>query len=801
MFRNFFKTAFRNLWKNKAYSALNITGLAIGIACAGLIFLWVEDEVKWDSNNLNKDRLYALRINFSYAGNTFTNWSTPRPMAALIKKEIPGIANSCRVSSESQHFLFTIGNKSVYASGSYADSSLFSMFTLPFVQGNAADAFKQLFSIVLTEKTVAKFFPGNMSRNVIGRTVRMDNKQDYVITGVIKDLPQNSTLQFEWLVPYQVSIENEDPGNSDAYSWNSYGPLTYVELKPSANLANVNKMLYDYIHGKDATQAAHSFLYNMNDWHLYDEFVNGKQTGGGRIEQVKLLSIIAWIILCIACINFMNLATARSGTRAKEVGVRKVLGAEKRSLVLQFIGEALCMSAMAAILSLIILGFTLPAFNLLVQKQLLLQLNNPVHMAALLGTTFLCGLIAGSYPSFYLSSFNPAGVLKGLKIKTGSAAFIRKGLVVLQFTVSIIFIISTIIIYLQIQHVKSRQLGFNRDNLIEINMQHDMSGVFPVIKQELLRTGLIENTAMAGHPVIYAGDSDDRFNWQGKSEESKVSICFRNVSGEFVSTAGMQIVQGKDFNANLVTDNSNVIINQTLANLIDKNNAVGKIIRSPRGQKEGEYKNYTVIGVVNDYVYGNMYGKAQPTLLFCQPPEYDYLLYVRMKPQKDVSKALSAIESVMKKNNPAYPFEYKFVDEQFNNMFTNETLMSNLSVVFAVLAIIISCLGLFGLAAYTAERRLKEIGIRKVLGASVAGLAGLLSKDFLQLVGIACLIAFPVAWWMMHNWLQGYEYRIQISWWIFFAAGLLAIIIALGTVSFQSIKAALANPVKSLRSE
>jgi len=801
MFRNFLKAAFRNLRKNKSYSVLNITGLAIGIACAGLIFLWVENEVKWDSNNLNKNRLYALLINFSYAGSTFTNWSTPRPMAALIKKEIPGIANTCRVSSEQQRFLFTIGDKSVYASGSYADPSLFSMFTIPFIQGNAASAFEQLYSIVLTEKTVAKFFPTDAGKNVIGKTVRMNNKQDYVVTGVVKDLPQNSTLQFEWLVPYQVSIAGQEAsGSNDAYAWDSYGPVTYVELQPSGNVSLINKLLYSYIHQKDATQDTHSFIYSMNDWHLYDEFVNGKQTGGGRIEQVRLLSIIAWIILLIACINFMNLTTARSATRAKEVGIRKVLGAERRSLVIQFIGEALSMSVMAAILSMGILKLTLPLFNQLIQKQLLLQFDNPVHITALLIITILCGLIAGSYPSFYLSSFNPVSVLKGLKIKTGSAAFIRQGLVVLQFTISIVFIISTIIIYLQIQHVKNRQLGFNKNNLIEINMQHDVSAMFPVVKQDLFATGVIENTTMAGHPIIYGGDSDEGFNWQGKSAESKVSVHFRKVSSEFVATTGMQIVQGKDFDANLPSANK-VIINQTLANLIDKNNAVGKIIQSPRGQKEGEYKNYTVVGVVKDYMYGNMYGKANPTLLFCEPPDYNYLIYIRVKPQGDISKALSAIETVLKKDNPVYPFEYKFVDDQFNNMFINETLMSNLSGVFAVLAIIISCLGLFGLAAYTAERRLKEISIRKVLGANAFGIAGLLSKDFLQLVGIACLIAFPAAWWIMHNWLQDYEYRIQISWWIFFIAGLFAVVIALVTVSFQSIKAALVNPVKNLRSE
>ena len=463
------------------------------------------------------------------------------------------------------------------------------------------------------------------------------------------------------------------------------------------------------------------------------------------------------------------------------------------------------MSAIATVFALLIVIIALPAFNALTQKQLSLGITNPVHIIALGAIALICGLLAGSYPSLYLSSFDPVKSLKGLNIKTGSATIIRKGLVVLQFSVSVVFIIGTIVVFLQIQHVKNRNLGFTKDNLVEIDMQHPFSRNFPVIKQQLFNTGRVANVALSDHTTIYGGNSDDGFTWEGKAPDRSVGITFRDVSPEFVSTSGMHIEQGRDFSEEL-SDTATAIVNQSLANAIDKNGVVGKIIRSPRGQKDGDYKDLRIIGVVADYVYGNMYGQSGPTIFLCLPPLKDigenaHLVYVRIKEGRNSQQTLAEIGSVITKNNPGFPFQYKFVDDQFNAMFFNEVLMSKLAGIFAALAIIISCLGLFSLAAYTAERRIKEIGIRKVLGATAPGLAALLSKDFLQLVFISCLVAFPVAWLMMNNWLQGYEYRVSIHWWIFAAAGSAALTIALATVSFQAIKAALMNPVRSLRSE
>jgi putative ABC transport system permease protein len=498
----------------------------------------------------------------------------------------------------------------------------------------------------------------------------------------------------------------------------------------------------------------------------------------------------------------MNLATARSEKRAREVGVRKVLGAGKKRLIFQFIGEALFMSVLAAIAAVIIMMLALPLFNTLVQKNLSLQLNNPLHISALIIITLICGLLAGSYPSLYLSSFNPVYVLKSIKLKAGSAAFIRKGLVVLQFSVSIILIIATIIIYQQIQHVKNRSLGFNKDNLIQIYMQGNMQQHFDVIKQDLVNTGLVQNVSLSDHEIISGGNNTDGITWQGKTV-GKIVISFRDVNPDFFATSGMKILEGRDFessdsvNFDKPSVHANIIITQSLAKLMGKGSAIGKTLFD----ESDSLLHATVVGVVNDYVYGDMYGKPDPVVFVCTAPRFESVMYVRTKPQSNSKDAITKIAAVMKKNNPAFPFEYQFVDDGFNQRFVNEQLISKLSSVFASLAILISCLGLFGLAAYTAERRTKEIGVRKVLGASVTGITTLLSKDFLQLVTIACLIAFPVAWWIMHNWLQNYEYRIDISWWIFLAAGISAILIALITISFQSIKAAMANPVKSLRTE
>jgi predicted permease len=785
MFKNYFKVTFRNLWKNKTYSFLNIFGLCIGITCAGFIFLWVEDELNYNRYNKKIDRLYQVMENQPYERKIYTFQATPGLLAQAMQEEIPGIKNVCRFSGDN-YTLFGVGEKSFYERGYYADSSVFNMLTLPFVQGKPETAFRQLHSLVISEKMAKKFFGDD--NDVVGKALKVDNKEEYVIGAVMRDLPENSSIRFDWLAPFKIYFDKNDW----LLNWGNNGIQTYVELDPKADANAINKKLTGFIRSKDTNTVAQPFLFSMNDWRLRSDFQEGKQSGG-RIQYVRMFSTIAWIILLIACINFMNLATARSEKRAREVGVRKVLGAPKKALIGQFIGEAIFMSFVAVLFAILLLYLLLPAFNTIVVKHLTIGLNKPQHIYSLAGITVICGLVAGSYPALYLSSFNPISVFKGFNLKGTTPVYIRKGLVVLQFTISIVLIIGTIVIYQQIQHVKNRELGYDKANLVQTGLRGDMKKNFGVIKHELLSTGYVENAAMSNLNMLYMGSQTDDFKWEGKDPAKKVLVTQDFVSPEYISTTGIKIKEGRDFYPVAATDSLSVIINETLAKMIGKKNLIGSILR--RDSVE-----YTIVGIVKDFVFGDMYGKADPLAFQCYPEYFGYL-YIKLRPQANEEQAIAKIESIMKANNPGYPFNYIFVDDEFDRQFRSENLVGKLSRVFALLAIIISCLGLFGLAAYTAERKTKEIGIRKVLGASVPGITGLLSKNFLQLVAISAIIAFPVAWWVMNNWLEDYSYRITISWWIFLMAGLLALLIALITISFQSIRAAVANPVKSLRTE
>ena len=785
MIRNYLKMAFRNLWKNKTYSFLNIFGLAVGIACAGLIFLWVEDELSFDHHNEKKDQLYQVFENQAYEGKTYTFSATPGVMAPAMVQELPGVKNACRLTWQ-QYTLFNLGEKAIYERGFYADSSIFSMFTVPFVKGTKQNAFQQLHSLVISEKMAAKFF--GHQKDIIGKTLRVDNKEEHVITGVFTDLPANSTIRFDWLAPFKIYHDKNEWLNQ----WDNNGIQTFVELEKNADVAALNQKLYGYIESKDSSANAQPFLFSMNDWRLYNKFEEGKQAGG-RIQYVRMFTGIAWIILLIACINFMNLATARSEKRAREVGVRKVLGAGKKILVAQFIGEAMVMAFLSLIVAVIIISIALPAFNNLVEKKLVLGLDDPFHIFSLLLIGLVCGLVAGSYPSLYLSSFNPIGVFKGLNLKGSGAAYIRKGLVVVQFTISIILIISTIIVYNQIQHIKGRDLGYNKENVIQTGLRGQMEKNFAVIKNQLLTSGYVENVAMSNLNQLYMGSSTGDFTWDGKDPSKQVLVTQDIITPEYINTMGINIIKGRDFYPDAKQDSSSVIINETFAKIIGKQQIIGTVLRR-------DTTSFTIVGVVKDFVFGDMYAKSDPLLFQCYPDYFGYM-YIKLKQQANVENAVARIESVIKSNNPGYPFNYIFMDDEFDRQFRSEALIGKLSRIFALLAIVITCLGLFGLAAYTAERRTKEIGIRKVLGASIPGITGLIAKEFVKLVIISSLISFPFAWWFMHNWLQDYAYRTQISWWVFAIAAALALLIAVFTISFQAIKAALANPVKSLRTE
>ena len=783
MFKNYIKIAWRNLWRNKGYSALNIFGLAIGITCAGIILLWVEDELSFNSDFPKRDFVYYLPTNQLYEGEWRTFFqATPGPLAKVIKDEIPEIIGSSR--SVGADILFEVGENSISKYGRLADPDFLDIFSLNFIEGNLQNAFEKPDAIVLSQESATHLYgPGS---SALGKVVRVNHDTDYTVTGVFENLPPNVSYGFDWVAPFE-NYATDKP-------WlNEYGNLfsdTFVELSPEADFETVDAKVRSIIESKTGDDETVAFLHPMKDWYLKSNFEGGKQVGG-QIIYVRLFSIIALIIVLIACVNFMNLSTARSEKRANEVGVRKVLGSGKRTLVSQFMVEALITTTFAALVSIVLLMVLIPQFNILVEKQLELKLFSPTHLLLLLGITMICGLLAGWYPAFYLSSFKPVEAMKGTRNKQGSAATIRKGLVITQFTVSIVFIISTIIIYQQVNHVKNRDLGFEKENLIRVPVNGDIVKNFNPIRQDMIATGKIENIALNNSEVLSGGNNGSGFEWQGGTDTEDILISFRYISSGFFKTAGMELIEGRAFEDDL--GNDNIIVTETFARMMGEGSAVGKTV-----MRDGE--TYTVIGVLKDYLYGDMYGTSDPVMFFNYHSDARHL-YIKTKQGTAIGEALATMESVLKKHNPAFPFEYQFVNDAFEARFKGEQLIGNLSKIFALLAIAISCLGLFGLAAYTAEQRRKEIGVRKVLGSSIKGIVQLLATDFMRLVIFALLVAGPIAWWMMENWLERFAYRIEINWWVFLIAGIAAICIALLTVSFQAIKAAMTNPVKSLRTE
>jgi putative ABC transport system permease protein len=781
MLTNYFKIAFRQLKRNKGFSFLNIAGLSLGIAAAILILLWVNDEFSYNRFHKNYSRLYQVMENQAYEGKTYTYPALPGKFAPAIKQELPEIKHATRVDWGART-LFSLGDKSIYERGFFVDPDFLRMFSFNILKGDTTGLLGDPGMIIISDKMAERFFGND---EALGKTLKFNNDKPYTVAAIIEEPSQLSTFEFSWLISFKVPEANK-PWLQD---WGTNGTATYVELNEGADPDEVDKKLNNFIVNKDTGSVARPFLLAMSDWRLKSEFKDGKQAGG-QMQYVRLFIIIAILIIGIACINFMNLSTARSEQRAREVGVRKAMGAGRSMLIRQFFSESILMSLFAMLLAALIIVIALPAFNTLVEKKLIFDFSNPVIWAGLPLIALICGVVSGSYPSLYLSSFNPVTVFKGLRIGKNSAiVFARKSLVIAQFVISIGLIISTIIIYNQLNHVKNRDLGYNKDTL-----RGDMKQHIPAIQSNLVATGVVENAAASNNRVLQIGSSSSDFNWKGKASNADLLISMDWVSPSYISTMGMKLKSGRDFNNDIASDSNNIIINETFARHLGKEDVVGDIITTDsRGQ-------LTIVGVVKDFVFTDMYKTPDPLILFCDTSIATRMM-IRLKEGENAQEAIAKVGSVIKSHSPAYPFEYKFVDEDFNNLFKREALIGKLSRLFAFLTILISCLGLFGLAAHTAERRTKEIGIRKVLGATVPGVIALLSKEFVGFVIIASLIAFPLAWWVMHKFLQDYEYRIQIEWWVFAASALLAIAIALFTVSFQAIKAAITNPVKSLRTE
>ncbi|WP_409012922.1 ABC transporter permease [Emticicia sp. C21] len=727
----------------------------------------------------------------AYNRNTFDGelwcWgTTPAPLGPALKAEYPDIAETARFVSWGGERLVSYKEKGVFISGNICDPALLTIFGFPFKEGSAKNALDGIYSIVITEKMARKVFGDEPAMNKI---LKIDNKDNFKVTGVLKDLPNNTRFGFEYLLPWKYLVKE---GNENSY-WGNNSYQTYIELKPNVSVDLVNKKIKDItINHSNKEEDTEVFLHPAKFWHLYSEFKEGKIVGGG-ITYVRLAAIIAIFILLIACINFMNLSTARSEKRAKEVGIRKVVGAERRGLISQFLGESILMSAISFALAILLVYATLPSFNTLTTKQLTLDFANPYYWMAALIIVLLTGVLAGSYPAFYLSSFRPIKVLKGFFKAGNQAVTPRKVLVVIQFSFSIMLIISTIIVYKQIKHGQGRPSGYNRENLVFMYMTGDMGKNYELIRSELLNNGTAESICKTNSPVSQGWSDTWGVQWKGSPENHKIDFDVMTCSANFAKTMGMKLVDGRDIDIyTYKTDSLAMLVNESAVKVMGLKNPVGEWVKN-------DERTFIIVGVLKDFILRSPYGDNKPLLV--KPRNWDNVITVRFNKDRSTQQNLAALETVTKKYNPAYPFQYQFVDDDYGKKFGTQQRFGTFAGVFSSLAIIISCLGLFGLATFTAENRIKEIGIRKVLGASTFNLTALLSKDFLRLVIIAFAVASPIAWWAMTKWLADYNYRITIGWWTFALAGLMAVSIALLTISYQAIKAALSNPVKSLKTE
>ena len=788
MIKNYLKTSWRNIRKHTGFSLLNAGGLTLGIASCLLLMLYVSYHLNFDHQFKNLDNIYIVENNQPGDGKIYTFPTVPGILSATIKNEVPGVVQCARVQS-SDGGLISYNNNSFKKNGFYADAAFFSIFSYHFIEGSAKHVLDQPNSIVITKQFAQALF-GNQS--ALNKIVTRNSKMPMVVAGVIDNMPVNQSYQFDFVVPYSILEKENDWARST--DWGNNFCQTYVQLKSASVFKSVNGIMNTMVGRHSNGNKNQLFLFPYANMHLYSDFENGK-SAGGLIEQIHLFEILALCILLVACVNFMNLSTARSEERAKEVGIRKAIGSGKGALVVQFITESLILSFLSTIVAVIIVVLCIPYFNDLLNIKLILPLGEWYVWLMVIGLAAFTGLISGSYPAFYLSSFQPIKVLKGVFRGGKSALPVRKVLVVVQFAFAVFLITATICIYMQIRYVQNRSNGYDKNNLVEIPVEGSLDKKADLLIDELKSTGAITSGTEVSESMTQSGNNTWGVNWPGKQPNQKVLVDIFNTGYEFIQTAGVKLLTGRQFSPQYPGDTANksVMINETAAKLMNLKNPVGTII------KWGDHP-FTIIGVYQDFVHNSPYSKIAPAIT-TYVGSYKSDIDLRLNSAKSISACIAQINKTLKEVNPAYPPTIHFVDSEFAKKFEAERLLALLSNLFGGLAIVISCLGLFGLAAYAAEQRTKEIGVRKVLGATVAGLAGLLSKDFLKLVFIAIILAVPFSIWALNKWLDKYEYRITLSWWILALASIITIIIALLTVSYQAIKAALANPVKSLRSE
>jgi putative ABC transport system permease protein len=792
MIRNYLKTAWRSLIRGRSFSMINIAGLAVGMAGATLILLWLFNEISFDRFHVNRDRIYKVYAMTDIPGEKHNTIDVvSQPLGPAMKARFPEVESFARLADVG-HFLFTAGEKSFTGlRGEFVDPDFLRLFSFPLVAGDQGQPLGSVNSIVLTEKLARKLFG---TTDVVGKTVRIDSTDHFTVTGVLKDLPSNTEFDFEYLLPW--SYLKKLGWNND--NWVSNNSYTFLLLQPHTDLTAFNAKIRDFtrVNTGQYNLWVH-FVYPLPKWHLYSSFDDGIPAGG-RIDTVKVFALIAIFILLIACINFMNLSTARSERRAKEVGIRKVAGAGRGLLIGQFIAESFLTVLIAGILSLVLVELTLPAFGRLVGTALDIPYSSPVFWLCTAGFLAFTSLLAGSYPAFYLSAFKPVGIFRKQFRRTRAILSPRKVLVVLQFTFAIVLIISTLIVRDQLQFAEDRDAGYSRNNLVYVNFEGDIQKNYPLIRQELLQSGVAVAVSKNWENIADGSSTTWGYRWPGEpARDTNVGIRIFSSDADLVRTAGMHLIAGRDIDIyRYPTDSFAILLNQTAVKWMGFGDPIGQTIYNPY-----DNTHWHVVGVVKDYIDGTPYAQMQPGMIQGPASSFFSTMHIRFNPANSTAASLEKTQAIFKRYNPAYPFDYQFVDQQYAQSFEDAQRTRTMAGLFAALAIFISCLGLFGLSAFVAESRVKEIGVRKVLGASVSGIARLLSIDFIRLVLVAFVIAAPIAGYAMNRWLLSYEYRVTIGWAVFALAGVLAVVIALVTVSWQAIRAATANPVRNLRSE
>ncbi|WP_214225477.1 ABC transporter permease [Pedobacter sp. B4-66] len=787
MFKLNLKIVLRNLWKNKVYTLINVGGLAIGLASCMILLLYVAYEWGYDKQFTNYKNTYILYTNHQTSTEKTSYAWTPGVMAPELKAKISGVKYASHSSYPEQHLIGN-GDNSYKTSSVYADPDFLKILDYKFLKGNPDQALKKVNTVILTESLAKKLFG---TEDPINKTVKLDNKTFLKVEGIMADLPKNSSIQFEYLMPWSL-FESQNPWIKDMH-WQGMFCLTMVQLVDEKAFNAASQMIKGVYLRNDPKSENEAMLHPLSKWHLYSEFQNGKSVGG-KITQVRTFFLLALCILFIACVNFMNLSTARSEKRAKEVGVRKVIGSTRKMLISQFMLESFLLTIFGLIVGFVLIEIGIPYFNGVLNTDLNIDYSDWELWCALIGLTFFTGLVAGSYPAFYLSSFDPVKALKGFRNAQGSSLSVRKILVIFQFVFAACLIIFTTIIYQQINYIKNKSIGYNKNNLVEISLVGSLQdkGKLDLLKEQLLKTGAVNSVTNFSRSMGQMGHRTMNVSWPGKTKGGDVLFNYRFAGYDFVKTIDAEIADGRDFSMKF-SDSANVIVNETAVSVMGLRNPVGTLIGW--GDRKA-----TIIGVVKDFIVESPFEKTLP-MVIGNDNVNSAVVVARLNPNQNLSKLISQIDEIVRTLNPGFPVERKFIDDNFEEKFGNEKLLGTVANWFGGFAIFISCLGLLGLALYMAEQRKKEISIRKVLGASNMSILELLNKDFIKLVTVANLIAFPLAYIAVNKWLSHYDFRVSISIIPFCVALFVSLIIAILTVSVQSVKVAKANPIDALKYE